>query len=330
MTNYTGTGALVRLALRRDRVMIPIWLAAFVLSAYSSAAAVKGLYSTQLDLVKASETFNNATAVVALYGRIYDVTNPAGLALVKLGGLGGAFVALLSILLVVRHTRAEEEAGRQELLGATVLGRRAPLTAALIVAISTDLVLAVLTALALIGGGFDVVGSFAFGVGWGLTGIAFAGVAAITAQLTTTSRSANGLASIVLGVVYVLRAIGDTAGPGGPGWATWLSPIGWGQQLRPFASERWWVAVLPVALAVVLIPIGYVLVGRRDFAAGLLPDRLGPATASPSLRSSFALAWRLQRGSLYAWAAASGLMAVVMGNLATQLSGFLDSPETKE
>jgi ABC-2 type transport system permease protein len=330
MTQYTGTGALVRLALRRDRVMIPVWLAALVLSAYSGAAAVVKLYPAGPDLVKASEQFNQVSAVVALYGRIYDPANPGGLALVKLGGLGSVFVALMSILLVVRHTRAEEETGRQELIGATVVGRRAPLTAALIVAIGTNLVLAALTAVVLIGGGLDPNGSFAFGAAWAGVGIVFAGVAAITAQLTSTGRAATGLAGIVLGVVYVLRAIGDTAGPNGPTWASWISPVGWGQQFHWYAHERWWVGLLMLALTAVLIPVAYALVARRDIAAGLLPDRPGPAAAGRSLRSALALAWRLQRGTLYAWAAACVVLSLVLGNLATNLSGFLDNPQAQE
>lgn len=331
MTLYTGTGALVRLALRRDRIMIPVWLAAFVLSASSAAAAVVKLYPPGPELVKASEQFNQVSAVVALYGKIYDPTNPGGLALVKLGGLGSVFVALMSILLVVRHTRAEEETGRQELLGATVVGRRAPLTAALIVAIATNVVLAVLTGLILVASGLDTDGSFAFGAAWGGVGIAFAAIAAVSAQLTSTGRSATGLASLVLGAVYVLRAIGDTAGPHGPGWVTWLSPVGWGQQFHWYAGERWWVLLLLIGFTVIVVPVAYALVARRDLGAGLLPDRPGPATAAPSLRSSLALAWRLQRGVLLAWAGACVVLSFVLGNIATNLSGFLnDSAQAQE
>ena len=35
--------------------------------------------------------------------------------------------ALMSIFLVIRHTRADEEAGRLELIGSTAVGRHAPL-----------------------------------------------------------------------------------------------------------------------------------------------------------------------------------------------------------
>lgn len=330
MNTFTGTRALMRLAIRRDRVMLPIWLAVFVLSAASSPKATIGLYPTRESLVAAANTFNGAQSLVALYGRIYDPTSVGALAMIKLGGLGSVFVAILSIVLVVRHTRAEEETGRQELVGAGVVGRRAPLTAALLVALGTDLVLALLTALALTAAGLPVAGSFAFGLAWGGVGLAFAAVAAVTAQVASTARGATTLGMTVLAVVYVLRAVGDTAGVGGPTWATWLSPIGWGQQFRPYEGNRWWVLFLTLGFSVVVTAAAYVLVARRDLGAGLVPDRLGRATARASLRSPLALAWRLQRGALYGWLVGFVLLGFVFGNIATNLNGFMSSGPAKD
>src|SRR5262249_35960463 len=147
---------------------------------------------------------------------------------------------------------------------------------------------------------------------------------------TRPAPAAPGLASLVLGAVYVLRAVGDTAGPHGPAWASWLSPVGWGQQFHWYAGERWWVLLIMLGFAAVVIPVAYALVARRDLDAGLLPDRPGRASAAPSLRSSFALAWRLQRGVLYAWAACCALLSVVLGSIATNLQGFMDSPQAQE
>jgi ABC-2 type transport system permease protein len=330
MNTFTGTRALIRLALRRDRVMLPIWLAAFVLSAASSPKATVGLYPTRESLVAAADTFNGAQSLVALYGRIYDPTSVGALAMIKLGGFGGVFVAILSTILVVRHTRAEEETGRQELVGAGVVGRRAPLTAALLVALGTNLVLALLTALGLTAAGLPVAGSFAFGLAWGGVGIAFAAIAAVTAQLSSTARGATTLTMAVLGVVYVLRAVGDTAGAGGPRWATWLSPIGWGQQFRPYAGNRWWVLLITLGFSAVVTAAAYALVARRDLGAGLVPDRLGRACARPGLRSPLALAWRLQRGSLYGWLVGFALMGLVFGNIATNLTGFVSSGPARD
>src|SRR5437867_2764366 len=116
MTAFAGTGALARLALRRDRVLLPVWLAVFVGIAGSSASATIDLYPTEASRVQAAEAVNRTQSLVALYGRVYDPTSLGALALVKLGGLGAVFVAVLAIVVTVRHTRAEEETGRLELV----------------------------------------------------------------------------------------------------------------------------------------------------------------------------------------------------------------------
>jgi ABC-2 type transport system permease protein len=325
-----GTGALVRLALRRDRILLPVWLAVFVTMAAGSASATVGLYPSQASRVQAAETFNHAQSLVALYGKVYDPTSVGALAMVKLGGIGAVFVAVFAILTMVRHTRTEEETGRQELLGATVVGRQAPLTAALVVLIGANAALGVLTALGLIAAGLLPGGSFAFGLAWAGVGLAFAAIAAVTAQLTSSARTATGLAIAVLGLVYVARAIGDTASRTGPRWVIWLSPIGWGQQFRPYAGNRWWVLAVTVGFAAVMVAGAYALVVRRDLGAGLLPARPGPANAAPGLRGPLALAWRLQRGALLSWTAGFALLGLVFGNIASNVGGFLDSPQARE
>lgn len=330
MTDLVGTWGLVRLALRRDRTLLPVWIVVFVAMAASSAAATVDLYPTVESRVLAAESLNGTQSLVALYGRIYDPTSLGAISLWKMGGIGAIFVAVLAILIVVRHTRAEEEAGRLELVGSTVVGRFAPLTAALLVALGANLVLAVLTAFGLIAAGLPAGGSFAFGFAWAGVGIAFAAIAGVTAQLTRSARAATGIASAVLGFVYVLRAVGDTAGQTGPRWLTWLSPIGWGQQFRPYAGNRWWVLLITVGFALVVAADAYVLLARRDLGAGLVPDRPGPAAAASGLRSPLALAWRLQRGGLLGWAAAFALLGLVFGNIASHFGDFVSTPEVQD
>src|SRR5262249_5892086 len=116
----------------------------------------------------------------------------------------------------------------------------------------------------------------------------------------------------VLGASYLLRAVGDT----GPTWLTWLSPIGWAMRIRPFAGERWWVLGLAAALVVVVTAVAYTLAGRRDLGAGMLPQRPGPAQASPGLRGTLALAWRLHRGILIGWIVGMAVWGAVLGGAA--------------
>jgi ABC-2 type transport system permease protein len=235
---------------------------------------------------------------------------------------------LLAAILVVRHTRTEEESGRLELLSAGVLGRYAAVTAALIVSAGTVVLLELLTALSLMGVGLDARGSLAFGLTWASAGLAFAGVGAVTAQLTEGARAANGFTAIILGVSYVLRAIGDSSSD--TSWVSWLSPIGWAQQIRPYAGDRFVVVLLPLALLVVTVLGALALIRRRDLGAGLVRPRPGPATASAALRSPLALAWRLHRGTLYGWGFAFLLLGFLVGNIANNVDGFVTSESAKE
>ena len=101
------------------------------------------------------------------------------------------------------------------------------------------------------------------------------------AQLTEGARTANGIVAVILGVSYLLRALGDSAADGGTRWLSWLSPIGWAQQVRPFAGDRWLVALLPVALLLVAMTAAFALVRRRDVGAGLVRPRPGSCHRRP-------------------------------------------------
>ena len=145
----------------------------------------------------------------------------------------------------------------------------------------------------------------------------------MAAQLTSSARTARGIALGVLGVAFVLRGVGDSArAAAGPSWLSWASPLAWIQFARPFAAERWWVLALPLAVAAAGTGLAFALAARRDQGAGLLPDRPGRATASAFLSGPFGLTWRLQRGALLGWAigyaftfAACGAAAKGIGQL---------------
>nr|BFE61502.1 exporter of polyketide antibiotics [Dactylosporangium thailandense] len=315
----TGTGALARLALRLDRVRLTVWVLGLALMPMGTAANYQKLYPTEADLQAVSGVLSNPS-LVALSGPLFGVSI-GGLTVWKIGVSELILIGLMSVLTVVRHTRTEEESGRLELLRATVIGRYAPLSAALAVTVAADLAIGLLGALGLVAVGLDPAGAFAFGLATALFGMLFAAIAAATAQLTRGARAATGIAGAVLGGTYLLRAVGDT----GPTALSWLSPTGWALHMRPFAGERWWIALLFVGFAVLFAAVGYVLVDRRDVGAGLLAERPGPAQAAPALRSPLGLAWRLHRGLLLAWVVALAAAGAVMGGAAVGI-GNLSSP----
>lgn len=325
--SLSGTGTLLRLAARRDRWLVPAWVLGFASIAGFSASATADLYPDLAGRLDAAEVINNTPSLVALYGRVYDPTSLGSLGLIKLTAFGAAFVAVLMIVITIRHTRAEEEAGRLELLGAGAVGRNAPLAAGLALAVGSSLVLGVLTAAALAAAGLPVAGSVAFGLGWAAAGVAFSGVAAVAAQVTTSGRAAIGLGLIVVTTAYLLRAVGDIP-ESGPTALTWLSPIGWVQQVRPFAGDRFWVLLLPVLCAVAAMVLAFWLRGRRDLGSGLLAERAGPARGGMS--TAWGVAVRLNRGVMLSWALAIAAFGVLLGSLTSSISGMLDSPAMQD
>jgi polyether ionophore transport system permease protein len=323
VTAYVGVPTLVKLIARRDRIRLAVWVYAIAALVAATAYSFRGLYHT----VAAREAFGasiraNAT-LLALDGPLFDSSSTGGLTAWRFGGIAAVIAAMASVFTVIRHTRTEEESGRLELVGAGVVGRFAPITAALAVAVGLNVVAGALIAVLMIVLGTTVAGSIAMGAGIAGAGIAFAGIAAVCAQFTEGSRAATGVAMSTLAVAFVLRAAGDSSSRGGVSWLSWLSPIGWAQQIRPYAHERWWVLTLGLGLGLLMATVAYALVGRRDVGAGLWPPRLGPTVAPPRLRTPYALAWRQQRGSLIGWSFGLAMLGLVYGSSAKSVGSLV-------
>ncbi|WP_432000726.1 ABC transporter permease [Streptomyces sioyaensis] len=295
-----GTGPLLRLALRRDRVLIPAWVLGLGLVVVGTGSSFEALYDTAARRAALAASMNGNGSMRALYGPVFG-DSVGGLIAWRMAGFGAVLAAVMSLLIVVRHTREEEETGRQELLCAAMVGRRAPLTAALLTALTANAALVVVIAGGLAGSGRPAAGSLALGLAIGCTGMLFAVLAAIAAQLTESARLAKGLTGAALGLAFALRAAGDTATTVAGSPLTWISPIGWAQNLRAYAGERWWLVALFLAAAALAGCVAYALTARRDLGMSFLPARPGPAVAPRSLSGPFGLAWRLQRTTLGGW-----------------------------
>ncbi|MET8952720.1 ABC transporter permease [Streptomyces sp. NPDC004393] len=317
-----GTGTLLRFSLRRDRVMIPLWIAVNALMVLSMPGTLKGLYGTAAERADLADQMTANSSLRAMVGPVFGQSLGA-LTAWRIGVYAGLLAAVMSLLVVVRHTRDEEESGRQELISSAMVGRRAPLTAALLAAAVANAVLALVITVGLAGQG--AAGALALGLGVAGAGLVFATMAAIVAQLTESARLARGLTGAVLGAAFVLRAAGDAGSNGGSSVLTWLSPLGWLENLRPYAGERWWVLLLFAAAVLVQCVVAYALAGRRDIGMGFLTVRPGPAIGR--LGSAAALAWRLQRGGVLGWSIGFFLAGVVYGGMtdgATKLVGDND------
>jgi ABC-2 type transport system permease protein len=324
---FAGTRALVRLILRRDRVRLAIWVLVVAAAPIGITASNAALNLSPETLQAYARDVISTPATVATLGLVFSAT-PGGLVAWRSAMQSAILIGPASVLFIIRYTRSEEESGRRELLGSTVVGRHAPLTAALCVVLGANLVIACLIAAGLMAVGLPPAGCVALGLSAATVGWVFAAVGSVAAQLTQGSGPARALGLAAFGVAYLVRVMGDAGGEqGGTYWLNWLSPLGWMRLTRAFAGERWWVFGLFGALVAGLVLIAFALSARRDLGAGLLPERPGPAAASPGLRSLLALAWRLQRGALLAWTAGALLFGTLLGSIGQSMSRFVDTPE---
>jgi len=332
MRSLAGTSKLLHLTLRRDRIRLPVWLLSLTLLVAGFAAAYRDVLKSPQDLIAVTQLYlTNPSA------RLFGL--PSGLdlgsyAMLRAGLFIGIIVALLNIFLVIRHTRQNEETGREELLRSGKVGRHASLAAAVTVALGVNACIAALTAFMLIANQFDVQGAIAAGAMWGAVGMSFAAIAAVTAQLTKTTRGASGLAGAGLGAAFVLSAVGGLLGTVDavayrvvPAWPTWFTPLGWAQLMRPFSENNWlWLAVF-AAFIIVCIAAAVVLNARRDTGMGLLPEHRGPDRAAKNLLSPMGLIWRLQRGSFTGWFFGVVVIGAGMGSLSQSVSSSLSQSE---
>lgn len=322
MTALSGTWTLIRFILRRDRVRLPIWVLGVAGFFVLVAASFPDIYPTAEERQARATLMDNPTAY-AFRGPghgLDDYTYGAMLAH-ELLGFATIAVALMSIFLVVRHTRTEEEHGRLELIRAAVVGRYAAPVAALTVVLGANLAIAGLMTLLLtsLTDVYPLAGTIAFGLGVAGVGIVFAAIAAVAAQLTENARGASSMAALALGATFVLRAIGDIR----DGLLSWLSPIGWAQAMRAFVDERWWPLLLTLGVSGGLVALAFALIDRRDVAAGLLPQRPGPARASAQITRPVGFVLRQQRGSLIGWSLGLVVLGVAFGSLVGEVETFV-------
>jgi polyether ionophore transport system permease protein len=324
MTQLTGTWLLVRFTLRRDRIRILIWVVSVTAFMIATAASIKELFPTQADLDLAAVASANNAAAIAFNGPVQGLNTVGGEVAFQSGTFGLVLVALMSLLMIARYTRVEEESGRTELLRATVLGRDAQTATAILVVTGMNVVIGVAVTTSLILEHLPAVGSVSFGASLLAIGLVFSAVALVTTQISENSRVGSALAGAILGYSFAIRAVGDI----GDGRLSWLSPIGWSQKPRPYAGERWWPFMIPVAVTIILLMVARVLTARRDWGAGLIQARPGPFRAAPSLSRPLGLAARLQRATLFAWTFALLLLGFVYGAIANDIGNFVGDNET--
>jgi ABC-2 type transport system permease protein len=319
-------------SLRRDRVWLPLWLLGCVTMATFFMPAMPGMVASDSDVIVLQEMFKNP-AIVAMMGLSYGDSFSYGSMYSQFMLCWTAMlVAAMNVLLVIRHTRKDEELGRFELVCSLPVGKNANLLATMAAALLSNLVIGLLVGPILYGLGTmdatlaeDVAfgGSMLFGVAIAASGLAFAGITLVLVQVTSSSRAALGMSMGLLGLSYLLRAAGDISSEP----LSLISPLGIIERCYLYVDDAIWPVLVLLAEFVVLAALAFVLSTVRDSGAGLLPQRGGRTHASAAFSSPLGFAWRMSRGTCIAWCLIMFSLGASYGSVFGDMQGFYESNE---
>lgn len=296
-------------------------LAAMFASLYPS------LLQDQNAIVQMATTMSNP-AMVAMMGPVYGMESLTQAIAMSQECLVWFLIssAIMNIFLVNRHTRVDEELGRLEMFRAMPVGKLTGNLATIEFALYTNILISVLTALLLMAvniGGTTAAGAFAYGFSVGAVGFLFAGLTLLAAQLFSTAHGVSGFGFAVLGLFYVMRALGDV----GNNVLSSISPFGLGLKVEAFYSNKFTPVLILLIEAVVLTAIALIIGIYRDHGAGVIPARKGRANASLFLRSPLGYAWRVSRPIALGWAAGLLLLGVSYGSVCTNITDFVEGSD---
>ncbi len=198
MNDLTGTAALIRLILRRDRIRISIWVVSIALLVSLSAVGVKSLFPTQAAIDQAATATQYNAGAIAFNGPAQGLDTLGGQIAFQVGALGMVVVALMSVFMIGRLTRGDEESGRLELVRSLPVGVHAPTFAALIVVLAMSAAVGVLSSASLLAQGLPTAGSLVLGASFAAVGLFFTGVALVAAQITQNTRVVYGSSGALL------------------------------------------------------------------------------------------------------------------------------------
>lgn len=316
----TGTRPLLLVSLRQDVRSIAPWVGLISGLSASSILAYAWIFTDPADRQQLAATLGANPALSLIFGPARDLSTADGFNAWRAGMLGAFFAGLMAILIVIRNSRANEDSGQAELIASGVLARQSRLAVAVLMAAAASFALGVVSFLITIACGGGITATLILAATFAASGLMFAGVAAIAAQIGSDARTASSIAIAILGVCYVLRGYIDSSGASD--WATWLTPLGWLEETRPATDNNPWPLLLAVALTAVLVLAAFALQGRRDFGQGLLASRPGPAEAGLT-GNVWGLALKLNRGSLISWLIAFAGLGLIFGNLATSIGDLV-------
>lgn len=319
-----GTATLYFATLKQSIRSIWPWILAIVLLSASSYAAYGRVFPNLEDQQNLNAAVQSNPAFNLIFGKAGNLLSAEGFTAWRSVVLGGFLSAMMSILLVAKHTRAKEDSGEEELIASSVVGRYSLTTVALGVAFTACLIAAVFSSLPLVGLGADPSFAMAFGLTVAAVGAFFASISALMAQIVSHSRTVVSASVTVLGVSYLLRGIADTVDEAS--WMANFSPLGWAQKTNLATDINYAPVAFLVVTTVAVAAFAYIFKSQRDFGQGIIADKPGSDRAR-KFSSIYGLAFRLQKTSVISWSFAFVFLGGAFGYLLDSVGSAFSSNE---
>jgi ABC-2 type transport system permease protein len=311
---------LARRTLSDARVRTLSFGALFAFVAYANAAAYRSDYSTPSERLGFAHAFAANASVRLFYGVPRDLLSVGGYTAWRTGGLLSLFAGVWGMLAATRALRAEEDAGRTEVIIAAPVSRRRAFLAAIAGCLAGAVILWAALLAGLLAGRLAAAESSYLALATLTPALVFLGVGAVACQLAGSRRIALELSAGVLLLAFLARVIADTSSS--LEWLRWATPFGWSEELRAFTGARPAVLALPAAASLGMLALALVLWSGRDVAAGLLRGRERLAARHWGLSSATALALRDERASFAGWLLGTGFFAIIIGLISTSVSSI--------
>jgi ABC-2 type transport system permease protein len=310
--------ALVRRTLADSRARNISFSTLFALVAYVNVVGYRSTYPTLAERLGFVHAFGSNASVRLFYGEPFDLLTLGGYSAWRTGGTMAILAAIWGVFAAVRALRAEEDAGRQELVLVGLLSRRSVYLARLAATATGGTALWLALLAGLLAASLPAGESAYLALATVSVLPVFVGVGALASQLAPTRRLALELGCAAVALALLLRVVADTA-PGGA-WLRWTTPLGWVEEMHAFTGARPAVILLPLLASVPLLGAAGAIATRRDLGSGVLTSRDRAGARLRLLSSPSALALREERGSLAGWLVGTGSFALIIGAISTSVS----------
>lgn len=297
-----------------------LWGLVFSFFIYATVIGYTKVYNTPQARAQLFSSLSSNVAMKTILGEPYHLNTIGGYIDWRILNILVMLGAIWGLLAATKLLRGEANAGRWELfLAGQTTQRRAAINGLL--GLGTGLLLffvllAVSTAAVVMAPdvGLSFRQSLLFSVTGALGAATFMAIGALASQVMPVRGRAAGLAAMVLGLSFVLHAIGVIV-PSAH-WVMYTNPLGWCEAVRPFAdSQAWWL--LPsAAFIVIMLALTVYLAGRGDMGYSVLADKDSGKPRVGLLNSPLASAFRLTRASTIGWLTAATLVGVTYGAVA--------------